>query len=248
MNKTVFITGANGGIGRALVEEFSKAGYDIIAHARNLEFQEFLDNISTKYGNTITTAIFDMRDSETMKQSVNQIIKSRIPITTLVNNAAIGHRKLFSMTSISQIREVFEINFFAQLELTQLFLRYISKQENSSIINISSIDGLDLFAGTCAYGSSKAALIAFTKSLASEYRFHNTRINTIAPGITEAKMAGFLKENIAEKVLEKSAMKRKAKADEIAKIAVFLASEDASFMNGQVIRSDGGGIFNANFS
>ena len=143
MKKTVFITGANGGIGRALVKEFSKAGYDIIAHARNLEFQEFLDNISTKYGNTITTAIFDMRDSEAMKQSVNQIIKSRIPITTLVNNAAISHLALFQMTTMQTIRDVFNVNFFAQVELTQLLFRYMSKQNNPNIINISSITGFD---------------------------------------------------------------------------------------------------------
>lgn len=248
MNKTVFITGANGGIGRALVEEFSKAGYDIIAHARNLEFQEFLDNISTKYGNTITTAIFDMRDSEAMKQSVNQIIKSKIPITTLINNAATIHHGFFKMTSIAKIKEIFEINFFSQLELMQLLLKYISRHQNASIINISSTDGIELFAGNCAYGVSKAALIAFSKTLAAEYKINNVRINTIAPGITEAKMANILSDEIVKDVLKKSAMPRKAKVEEVAKVAVFLASSDASFLNGQTIRVDGGGVFNANFS
>lgn len=242
MKKTVFITGANGGIGRALVEEFSKAGYDIIAHARNLEFQEFLDNISTKYGNTITTAIFDMRDSEAMKQSVNQIIKSRIPITTLVNNAAISHLALFQMTTMQTIRDVFNVNFFAQVELTQLLFRYMSKQNNPNIINISSITGFDLEAGNVAYGVSKAALIAFNKTLAAEVNISKIRVNCIAPGMTESKMSNSLISAARNKMIEDSAMKREAKAEEIAKVAVFLASDNASFINGETIRVDGGRI------
>ena len=144
------------------------------------------------------------------------------------------------MTSLAKIREVMDINLFSHMELTQLLARYIQRCGKGSIINISSISGLDLQAGNCAYGVSKAALIAFTRTLAAEIGPLGVRVNAICPGLTDTEMAGLMEAQAGKKMVERSVMNRLGKPEEIAAMAVFLASDAASFVNGEVIRVDGG--------
>lgn len=239
----VLITGANGGLGTAFVDEFSKNGWDIIAHARveNTEFSKKIESISKKYNNKIIPVFFDMCDSVAMKDEISKLIKAKIPINTLVNNAGVGYRALFNMTKIETVREVFNINFFAQLELTQLLLKYLAKHENPSVINISSIASINLSIGEMSYATSKVALNAFTQILAAEYKFHKVRINAITPGLINNGISeSVLSKEAFDKTIEMSAMKRMAQASEIAKVAVFLASDNASYVNGEIIKVDGG--------
>ena len=144
------------------------------------------------------------------------------------------------MTAISKIREVFDINLFSHMELTQLFLRYMIKNGGGSIINVASITGEDLNIGNCAYGVSKAAMIAFTKTLAAETASLGVRVNAVSPGLTETDMAAQMEENASKRMISESAMKRLAKPEEVAKMILFLATDNASFINGQIIRVDGG--------
>lgn len=242
--KTVLITGTNRGIGKATVEEFAKNGADIIAHARKEtpEFLDFLREISEKYSIKIHPVFFDMTDTEAMKNTVRQIIADKIPVDVLVNSAGVAHGGLFQMTSMTKIKEVFEINFFSHLQLTQLLLRWMIKNGGGSVINIASISGMDLLAGNCAYGVSKAALIAFTKTLAAECGANGVRVNAISPGLTDTDMGDQMKPENGNKMIEVCAMNRKAHPEEISKVAIFLASEEASFVNGQILRVDGGGV------
>ena len=240
--KTAFITGTNRGLGEAFVVEFAKNGANVLAHARR-ETPEFLvkiDEISRKYGVSITPVFFDMTDSDAMKKGVRAIIAAKIPVDVLVNNAGIAHGGLFQMTAISKIREVFDINLFSHMELTQLFLRYMIKNGGGSIINVASITGEDLNIGNCAYGVSKAAMIAFTKTLAAETASLGVRVNAVSPGLTETDMAAQMEENASKRMISESAMKRLAKPEEVAKMILFLATDNASFINGQIIRVDGG--------
>jgi len=242
--KAVLITGANGGIGNAIVNAFASAGYDIIAHKRALsdDFEAACKSVAEKYGNIVKPIYFDMTDIEGMKHAISNLNKEKTSIDVLINNTGIAHGGLFQMTSMKVIRDVFEVNFFTHLELTQLLLRPMIRRNNGCIINIGSISGLDLKAGNCAYGVSKAALMAWTKTLAAETGNYGVRVNAIAPGLTDTNMARLMEEEAGKAMIRETAMKRLAKTDEIAGVALFLASDQASFINGQVIRVDGGSI------
>ena len=239
--KTAFITGTNRGLGKAYAEEFAKNGANVIAHARREtpEFVAFCKDIASRNGVTVSPVFFDMTDSAAMKEAVRKIIAAKTPINVLVNNAGIPHGGFFAMTSMAKIREVFDVNLFSVMELTQLLLRYIVRCGGGSIINVSSAFGLDLAAGNCAYGVSKAAIAAFTKVLASECGANGVRVNAVAPGLITTDITGFMDEKVRLGMIEHCAMKRDGKVEEVAKAVAFLASDNASFINGEVIRIDG---------
>lgn len=242
--KGVFITGANGSLGRVFVEEFARNKANIIAHARKStpEFLSFINDIKDKYKVSVFPIFFDMTDLDAMKSAVRSLVSSKTPINILVNNTGVAHGGLFQMTSMQTVRDVFNVNLFSQMELTQLLLRYMAKFGKGSIINISSITGLDLAAGNCAYGLSKASMIAFTKVLSKEAIALGIRVNAVAPGLTDTSMATKMEDKAREQMLGNSTMKRLAIPLEIANSVMFLASDEASFINGQVLRVDGGEV------
>lgn len=241
--KTVLITGARGQIGRAFIEEFAQNGTNIIAHLRkeDTNFNEFKTNIEQKYNTSIKVVYFDMTDFATMSSILKDILlKQKIKIDILINNAAVAHGGFFQMTPISKIREIFEVNLFAQMELTQIIAKMMIRQKSGIIINMSSILGLDIKEGSCSYGLTKTAIAAWTKTLSCELAQYGIRVNAIAPGLVDTNMATLMEEKAYENMINQTAMKRLAKPEEIAKVGIFLASENSSFVNGQVIRVDGG--------
>lgn len=231
--KTVFISGSSRGIGKALVSLFAERGWDVIAHARqaNTEFEEFIKNTANENKVNIIPVYFDMRDEVNMKEQLREVIsKPKITINALVNNAGICEIKLFMLTSVTAIKELFDVNLFSHMRLTQLILKRMS--EGGSIVNIASIDGVEPKRGQSAYAASKAAMIAWTKTLSQEL-LGKIRVNTVAPHAVNTDMA----HSIEEKALWKASSLIAPR--DIAKAVYFLSSDDASQITGEVLKITG---------
>lgn len=242
MKKNVLITGANGGIGRALVEKYAENGYNILANIRceNEAFSNFSENIENKYNVKVKQLVFDVTDELQVKQAIKDLVKANITIDVLINNAGVAHGGLLQMTPIGDIKKVFDVNYFSVVLITQLISRMMAKSGGGSIINIASVAGIDLEAGNCAYGASKAALIAFTKTASKELAKYRIRVNAIAPGLTDTAMAKLMNEDAGNEMKNRTAMKRLSEPKEIADAVFYIGSEQATFITGQVLRVDGG--------
>ena len=240
--KTALITGCNRGIGKAIMETFAQNGATIWACARkeSAEFDSLLAKLRSKYNANINPLYFDLADETAVKEKLSALVIKKERIDILVNNAGVAHGGFFQMMPIHKIKEVFEINFFSQLLVTQYITKIMVKQNSGSIINLASIAGIDGGQGYTSYGSSKAALICATKVLSKELASHNIRVNAIAPGLTETDMADLMETKAKSIMIAASSMNRLAQPQEIANTALFLASDLSTFINGQVIRVDGG--------
>jgi 3-oxoacyl-[acyl-carrier protein] reductase len=241
-NKTAIITGSNRGIGKAVLETFAENGADIFACVRkeSNEFSNVTKRLTEKTGVSITPVYFDLTESEQVKSGIKSILSSKNQIDILVNNAGVASGSFFQMTSLRDLKQVFEVNFFSQILFTQGISRYMTRFKTGSIINIASTAGLIGDAGMTSYGSSKAALMFATKTLATELGEMNIRVNAIAPSITKTDMFDQMEAKARNKLIESSALKRPAEAVEVANVALFLASNLSSFITGQVLRVDGG--------
>lgn len=242
-NKTAIITGTNRGIGKAILTRFAENGANIFAHARKSsdEFIAYINELQEKYGVTITPIFFDATNEEEMKAAVKEITSVTKDIDILVNNIGlVKTAQLFQMTKIQDMKDEFEVNFFAQMLFTQYISRLMVRKRKGSIVNISSCAGMDGNTGMLQYVSSKAAMIGATKRLAIELGAANIRVNSVAPGLTDTDMGNQMQEELEQQTLQHLVFKRKAKPEEIADAVVFLASDMASFITGQTLRVDGG--------
>ena len=240
--KTVIITGTSRGIGRAMLEAFSANGANVIAHARTRseELESVMASLQSTYGNLISPVYFELTDYPAMKAFVKDLVARKVTVDALVNNAGITHNALFQMTGEEELRRQFEVNFFSLFLFTQQISRLMTRRQAGSIINIASTAGSDGNPGKAAYGATKAAVICLTKSIAAELGGSHVRANAIAPGITETRMLASMPELAVLEAKQAADLRRGGKPSEVADVAVFLATELASYITGQVIRVDGG--------
>ena len=240
--KTAIITGCNRGIGRAILEIFAENGADLFACVRKESdrFTDVMTKLAEKTSVSITPVYFDFSESEQVNAGVKTIISFKKQIDILVNNAGVASGSLFQMTTLKDLKELFEINFFSQILFAQGISRYMSRFRTGSIINVASTAALIGDFGMTSYGSSKAALIFATKTMATELGVMNIRVNAIAPSITKTDMFDQMEEKARSKLINASALKRPAEAVEVANVALFLASDLSSYVTGQVLRVDGG--------
>lgn len=241
-DKNIIVTGTTRGIGKEIIEKIASNGANIFAHARTetLEHREFCRILSEKHNVQIFPIYFDLTDQDEMKESIKYIRNTKLTIDGLVNNAGITYNSLFQMTSMEELRNQFEVNFFAPFLFTQYISKLMVREKKGSIINISSTAAMDANSGKSAYGSSKAALICMTKNISQELGIYGIRANTICPGVVETDMLETIPQYIVD-IQEKSTfLKKIGKTSDIANTVLFLLSDYASYITGQVVRVDGG--------
>lgn len=242
-NKNVFVTGANGGIGRKIVSSFAKKGANIWTFiiAPDADFECYCSELAKENGVTIETIVCDITDFNAVKNVIMDIRKTKRDINVLVNNAGILKEALLQMTSMDSARKMFEVNFFAPFYLSQMISKLMMRQEDGgAIVNVSSVAALDGVEGQTIYGATKAALYSMTKSMAKELGKYKIRANCVAPGVTETPLIADMKPDVLSREADTTYLKRLAQPQDIADAVVFLASDEARYVTGQILRVDGG--------
>ena len=239
--KTALITGSTRGIGRAIAEIFAKNGASLILNARDEnKGKEIALELNEKYNVKIEIVIFDVSDSNEVKNGFREIFKMTKKLDIVVNNAGILDDALIGMVTKTQIEKTFGVNTFAMLYVNQYASRMMSKRESGSIINISSIIGTNGNEGQAVYAGSKSAVIGITQSLSKELAKSNIRVNAIAPGFIDTDMVHSLSKSKYDERIDSIKMNRIGKPEDIANTALYLASDLSTYVTGQVIGVDGG--------
>ena len=235
--RKVLVTGASGGIGKAIALELSSSGADLCLTGRN---KSELENIQKIIGVNCPIIISDLSNSEGINNLADQAQEIMGQIDILVNNAGITKDNLFMRMSEDDWNEVININLNSIFKLTKLLIKGMIKRRYGRIINITSVIGVAGGAGQSNYSASKAGIIAMSKSLAQEVGSRSITVNSIAPGFIETNMTAELSDDRKEDILKSISIGRLGKPDDIAGAVCFLASDKASYITGQTIHINGG--------
>lgn len=239
--KVALVTGASRGIGKAIAIALAKAEYYVVINYRSNEALaiEVLDEIKA-LGQEGELLLGDVSDFTWTTTALPELMKRLGRLDLLVNNAGITKDQLMLKMSESDFDQVMNVNLKGAFNCVQALTRGLMKQRYGKIINISSVIGLMGNIGQANYAASKAGLIGFSKSIAREFASRNIQVNVIAPGFIETEMTDQLSEEVKNHYLKNIPAARLGQAEEIAEAVVFLASEKANYITGQVLAIDGG--------
>ena len=240
-DKNIIITGASRGIGKGIVELFVKNG-------ANVAFSYIGDSSQAKsieadFSNHKQKVVSYMSDASNFEQSqklINDVVNDFGSIDVLINNAGITIDNLLMRMSEEDFQNVIDVNLKSVFNTTKAILRTMLKQRSGSIINMSSVVGVKGNAGQSNYSASKAGMIGFTKSMALELGSRNIRCNCIAPGFIETEMTEQLSDDVVQSWRDSIPLKRGGSTNDVANVALFLASDLSSYVTGQVINVCGG--------
>lgn len=240
-DKLVLVTGATKGIGLAIATVFAKEGARLMINGRD---QSVLDKVAGELSglsnHEVNTLCFDVSDPAQVEDGFQLLFKTVKGLDILVNNAGVLDDALIGMVTPSQVQSVYGANTFGTLYCSQYASRLMQRRGGGRIINISSIIGTNGNEGQAVYGGSKAAVIGMTKSLAKELARNNICVNAIAPGFIDTDMARSLTDDKFQERIDSIKMNRIGKPEEVANVALFLASSLSSYVTGQIIGVDGG--------
>jgi 3-oxoacyl-[acyl-carrier protein] reductase len=240
-NKTVLITGASRGIGKAIAEVFAKNGANIaFTYLSSVEKGQSLETELSQYGTKVKGYRSDASDYAAAEQLITEVIADYGNIDILINNAGVTRDTLLMRMSEEQWDDVLRINLKSVFNLTKAVVKPMMKAKSGSIINITSVVGLMGNAGQANYSASKAGIIGFTKSIAKELGSRNIRSNAIAPGFIQTEMTEELNEEQIKEWTKSIPLKRAGQGDDIANACLFLASDASAYITGQVLVVDGG--------
>ena len=242
MNKNVLITGGTSGIGEAISREFAKKGYNLIINYINSKekAEKLKTELETEFNISVLTIQGDLSEEKAIENMVDIAMDKFGKVDVLVNNAGIVIDKEFEDRTIEDWKQTLNINLIAPFILTKLIGKEMVKNKGGAIINISSTNGINTYYPTSVdYDASKSGLISLTYDSAVELAPY-VRVNCIAPGWVNTEMNKELPEDFVKEETERILVKRFAEPEEIAKVATFLASDDASFINSTIIKVDGG--------
>lgn len=229
-DKIVLVTGASRGIGKAIADKFIENGAIVYAGVRN----------KSDYQGKALPIILDVCDLESIKSCVKSIKDDHGKLDVLVNNAGITKIERFDMMKQTSLQDIYNVNIFGLINVTQTAMRLLRKSSAPCIINMSSIMASNSDVGQSAYASSKAAVESLTRTWSKEYVEQGFRVNAIAPGNVDTDMFNILPEDKLEEAISRIGLRRLATPEEIANVALFLASNMSSYVTGEVINVNGG--------
>lgn len=241
MDKCALITGATRGIGKQIAITLAKQGYNIALNYRkeNEELENTKKEIE-EIGVQVIAVKGDVANFEDCENFVKQVIERFGQIDVLVNNAGITKDMLLMRMKKEDFEQVIDTNLVGTFNVTKNVVPYMMNARSGRIINISSVVGISGNAGQTNYSASKAGIIGFTKSLAKEIASRNILVNAVAPGFIETNMTDVLKDDVKQEIAKNIPLKRMGTTQDVANVVKFLASDDSSYITGQVINVDGG--------
>ncbi|MBT3648586.1 MAG: 3-oxoacyl-[acyl-carrier-protein] reductase [Flavobacteriales bacterium] len=240
-NKVAIVTGATRGIGKSIAEMFADQGATVIfTYVSSEDKAKLLESELLSKGVKAKGYKFNVADFEPCEGMVNDVVKEFGSVDVVVNNAGITRDTLLMRMSEEQWDEVINTNLKSVFNMTKAVQRTMLKQRSGSIINMSSVVGVKGNAGQANYAASKAGILGFTKSIALELGSRNIRCNAIAPGFIETEMTGALDEEMVQSWRDAIPLKRGGQPEDVANLALFLASDMSAYITGQTLNVDGG--------
>jgi len=234
--RVALVTGGTAGIGGAISEALLAAGYRVAANHGSRHGAA--DAFATRTG--IPVYSWNVADLEACQAGIARVEAALGPVDVLVNNAGITRDAMLHKMSAEQWRDVIDIDLSGCFNMCRSVIEGMRERRFGRIVNISSVNGLSGQAGQTNYAAAKAGMIGFTKSLALEGASRNITVNAIAPGYTDTAMVAAVRPEVLEQILKSVPAGRLATPAEIARGVVFLAAEDAGFINGITLSINGG--------
>ncbi|MGI6152357.1 MAG: elongation factor P 5-aminopentanone reductase [Christensenellaceae bacterium] len=241
--KTVLVTGASRGIGKAAVKLFVSKGYNVIInyHKSEAEAKKLEAMCNREFPRTLAVRA-DVSDPGQVAQMFEAAKAQFGRVGILVNNAGISYQALFADTTHAQWQHIFDVNVTGMFNCCKCALPDMIERKSGNIINISSMWGQTGASMEVAYSASKSAVIGFTKALAKEMGPSNIRVNCVAPGTIETDMNAGLTQDTLNMLKESTALRKIGHTEDIANAILFLASEHSGFITGQVLSPNGGSV------